>query len=124
MVVDYRSVVDRTKVLVWIALLYDAKEPVPILHRFILHEIELVRERSPNVPVSRKPRHDVTQIPVIGFRRHLGIPPVVVRMEQNQVRFDTEVFEIQHALLQMPEELGICTSRVRGHDFGPTAPTP
>lgn len=107
MVVELYSVVDRAWMLVGVVLLHDSKESVPISHSLLLHHVIFISHRPPHVPKSYQAREDVAQITIVSFTIHCGITPVILRMEENDVSFDTKLYQVPNPLLEMLKESGV-----------------
>jgi hypothetical protein len=103
------AVVDRPQMPVRVGVGHDLEESLPVGVGLGLHEVELVGQRPPDVPVGGQPGDDVPQVTVVGRRRHPVEPPVpfVVGVEQDQVGLDAEIAELADPLLQVAEEGGV-----------------
>ncbi len=93
LVIEAGPVVDRAEVAVGIVSHNDPKETVPVGVGLLGHEVELVGQRPPDVPVGRQPCKHITQVAVIDLGGHAIKAPVVlvIRMEEDQVGLDPEV---------------------------------
>ena len=112
MIIEDSAVVNRPQVLVWISPLYDLEESIPIGHRLRLHQIVLVGQRPPYVPISRQSGNYIAKITIISLCIHGGITPPVVGMEENQVCLDSKLKKIAYALLKMPKEFRVERSEI------------
>ena len=95
-----------------VVLLHDLKETFPVGHRLGLHQVKFIRERPPDVAIGPQPRHDIAQVALIGGLVHPSEIPPVIRVEQNQIRFDAQVAQLAHALLEVLEEGRVETREV------------
>ena len=82
------------------------EHPVPVGLLLLLHEVELVGQRPPDVAEGRQPGDDVAQVAVVRGGLHAVEAPValVVGVEQDQVGLDPQVAELADPLLEVAEE--------------------
>src|SRR5258708_9719211 len=105
---------------VGIAGLHDLKKPVPVRFSFFLHEIVFVGQGPPNISESSQTAQGVTKIAVVLNRHHPVKAPMalVVRMKQDNVRFDSQVAQVRNSLFEVLKELWIEPGEIPGSRRG------
>src|ERR1035437_397591 len=90
----------------WLKVRPDAASPS-------VAEIRRTRsQRPPDVPESGEPRHYVAQVGIVVPLIHSGESPLIVRMEEDDVRFNSKGGEIADSRFVMSEELGVKPAQV------------
>ncbi len=113
-VIQQRAVMDGSQTSVWIAGYNNLKESVPVGRCFFLHKIVLIGQRPPDIAKGRKSCDNIAKITVIRLRGHSVKTPVslVIRVKQNQVRFNSHLTKLLNSFLKMPEKRWIKTRKI------------
>ena len=92
-----------------VAFLHDPKKTIPVLGLLLVHEVEFVGNRPPDIAMRRQTGDDVLQVALIGRGIHaIESPmPLIVRVKEDQVGFDAQVAELGDPLFDMLEVGGI-----------------
>src|SRR3954451_17992804 len=95
--------------VVRVVSLHDLEISIPIRWLLLLHEVELIGHRPPDVAITREAREDVTEIAIIAGRIHAIEAPMafVIRMKQDEIRLDAETHQLRDAFFLMPEEFRV-----------------
>src|ERR1022692_1334928 len=84
----HAAVVNPAQMAVWVDPGYEFAQMPPVL--LLREHVELVGERPPDVPERGEPRHYVMQVGIVVPLIHAAESPLIVRMEEDDVRFNSE----------------------------------
>ena len=84
----------------------------PILQGFSLHQVVLVGQAPPQVPVGGKPGDTVLPIQVVGLLAHVGKAPAIVGVQDDEVSLDPPVPQLEDGPLHPAEVLRVKAGEV------------
>src|SRR5438094_9537736 len=95
--------------IVLISFAQNLKNAVPECRRLLLHEIELVRHRPPDVSICCQTCYHIFEVTLVVAWLHAVEAPMafIVGMEENDVCFNAQAAELTDALLEMLKEARI-----------------
>ncbi len=111
-IIKLYAVMDRTQMVVGVLFTQDGGIVLPILQGFGFHQIILVGQAPPHIPISRISGCYIIPVQVIGLSSHIRKSPAIIRMHDNDIRLQPSVPKLLYSPVDAPKMLRAKTGKI------------